>query len=114
MVRYFQALGVVAFFLFAGCSSVKGNDGNFPAYKIPEDEAEWVRNGEPLTFEEQSWLPQDRIDIFLDSEVYPVGEYRDLQIFVSKEDVRPFKRLYTKFGKNKFRVYKKAEHDKNK
>jgi len=114
MSRSRFVLGIFLLVFAWGCGSTKGNVGMFPVYKIPETEAEWIRNGEALIFEEQSWLPKDRIDILLDSEVYLVGEYRDVQVFVAKTDVRPFNRLYTKFGKNQFRVFKRAENDKNK
>ena len=45
--------------------------------------------------------------IFLDSEVYLVGDFQKTQIFVDKTDVRPFARLYTKYDLNKFRYYRK-------
>lgn len=97
----------------AGCGSLKGNIGSMPTYKIPDEEAAWIRNGEPLTFENEPWYPQDRLAVLMDSEVYKVGEDRGVMIFVEKADVRPYARLYTKFGKNKFRVFKKNCHDQD-
>ena len=44
---------------------------------------------------------------FLDSEVSVVGEYQSVQFFIDKVDVRPYERLYTKFGRNKFRLFEK-------
>ena len=86
-----------------------------PQYPIPHEEADWIVKGEPLKFEGQLWYPQDYVDILLDSEVAPVGEYKDVQFFVEKIDVRPYDRLYTKFGLNKFRVFTQdQDHDKSK
>jgi hypothetical protein len=98
--------------LLTSCSSnVKGNVGLMPNYAIPQEEAAWIRNGEPILFEEEYWYPQDNYDVLLDSEVIPVGEYQGVQFFVGKIDVRPYDRLYSKFGKNKFRIFKKKTPD---
>ena len=72
-------------------------------------EAEWIRNGEPIEFEDELWYPADSIEIFLDSEVSLIGEYQGVQFFIDKVDVRPFERLYTKFGRNKFRFFEKEK-----
>lgn len=94
----------------AGCSSnVQGNTGQLSVYNIPAQEAKWIRDGEPMEFEDGLWYPQDAIDVLLDSEVLLLGECQGVQIFVDKVDVRPFRALYTKFGKNKFRVFKKRD-----
>ena len=98
---------LVGLFL-AGCASTGGNTGNMSMYEIPDEEAAWIRNGEPLVFEEGTWFPQDKVDILLDTEVSLVGKYREVEVFVDKTDVRPYARLYTKFGKNMFRIFKKA------
>ena len=100
-------------FAVSGCSTsgISGNTGNMARYSAPTDEAEWIRNGEPIQFEEQLWYPQDSFDVLLDNEVYLTGEYRGVQFFVEKADVRPFDRLYTKFGRNKFRSYRKRAID---
>lgn len=107
---------ILSVFLFsiilAGCGTAGGNIGNMPTFKIPDEEADWIRNGEPLVMEEENWFPQDMFDILLDSEVYRVGEYRGVEVFAEKADVRPYQRLYTKFGKNRFRIFKKT-NDQN-
>ena len=82
-------------------------------YPTPQEEAGWIVKGEPVVFEGQQWAAQDYVDILLDSEVVLVGEYNGVQLFVEKIDVRPYDRLYTKFGVNKFRVLTK-ENDKSK
>jgi len=97
-----------------GCSGVKGNIGQMPVFAIPVIEAKWIREGEPLQFEDERWYPQDAVDVLLDSEVYLLGEYRGVQFFIQKADVRPFHTLYTKFGPNKFRMFKLEEqHDQD-
>jgi len=37
------------------------------------------------------------------------GEYRGVSFFVEKIDVRPYDKIFTKFGRNKFRVYRTAD-----
>ena len=104
-------LGVIAG-SFAGCAFSR------PAippqvYPIPTEEAEWIVKGQPIEFEGERWDPEDYVDLLLDSEVALAGESQGVQFFVEKIDVRPYDRLYTKFGLNKFRVFTKY-HDKSK
>ena len=98
-----------------GCSSVakeSGNIGQVQSYPVPTVEPEWIRNGEPIKFDGELWHPLDGLESFVDSEVYLAGEYRGVQFFVDKVDVKPYDRIYTKFGKNKFRVFeRREEHD---
>jgi len=94
--------------VIAGCTTTQGNIGNMPSYKMPlAGEAEWIRNGEPIEFEEELWYPRDMVDILMDVEVYLLDEFKGIQFFVEKIDVRPYDRLYTKFGRNKYRLFKK-------
>ena len=72
-------------------------------------EAEWIRNGEPISFEGEMWYPKDTVETLLDSEVILLGEYRDVQFFVDKIDIRPFARLYTKFHEKRFRVFQRLK-----
>ena len=96
------------FIVLSGCAGkVKGNVGHMENYRVSSKEAEWIRNGEPIEFEDKSWYPQDGFDILLDAEMILLGEYREVQFFAQKLDIRPFNLLYTKFGRNKFRVYRK-------
>jgi hypothetical protein len=90
-----------------GCRSTGGNVGKLQSYPFKTTEAAWIRNGEPIDFEGDLWFPVDGVETLLDSEVEIVAEYRNIQVFVEKIDVRPFNRLYTKFGRNKFRFYEK-------
>jgi hypothetical protein len=95
-------MGVV----LAGCAHSQENIGLMTKYVVPEIEAEWIRNGDPIEFEGQFWYPQDRYDILLDSEVFFLGKYRGVDFFIEKIDVRPYDKLFTKFGRNKFRIYR--------
>ena len=104
------ALVLLLTVIFPGCtSSQNGNIGNLQSYSTPVKEADWIRNGQPLEFEGEMWYPQDGIESLLDAEVLLLGEYQGVQIFVDKQDVRPFNRLYTKFNKNQFRYFEKQK-----
>ncbi|MCB9719443.1 MAG: hypothetical protein H6756_01055 [Candidatus Omnitrophica bacterium] len=94
-----------------GCVSTApgGNKGHLPTYPFTKIEPEWIRNGEPVDFEGELWFPQDGIESLTDQEVLPVGNYRDVQLFVDKVDVRPFDRVYTKFGVNKYRYFERTK-----
>ncbi|MBF0523006.1 MAG: hypothetical protein HQL24_08140 [Candidatus Omnitrophica bacterium] len=96
-------------FFVMGCSNIAGNAGALQAYQVPETEASWIRNGEPLEFEGSLWYPADDVESLLDSEVYKVGDYKGVQIFVEKRDVRPYNKLYTKFDRNQFRYFEKKK-----
>ena len=93
--------------LISGCQSSAGNIGQLQSYQIPTSEAAWIQDGEPIEFEGEKWFPQDGTESLIDSEVQLLGEFRDVQFFTDKEDVRPFARLYTKFGRNKYRYFEK-------
>jgi len=97
--------------LMMGCKTSTGNVGQLKSYPVPSLEAEWIRNGEPIEFEGDLWYPADGIESLVDSEVYMLGEYRDVRFFIDKRDVRPYNRLYTKFGRNRFRYFKKRESE---
>ncbi len=88
-----------------------GVGGRTQIYAAPAVEAAWIRDGEPLRFEGEEWYPRDGFDVLTDDEVLPLGEFRGVPFFVAKADVRPFRRLYTKFGRNKFRIYERAGRD---
>lgn len=95
----------------AGCFPLSHPTHAPQVYSFPETEPEWIRSGEPLTFEGESWYPQDNIALLLDSEVIRLGTYKDVEFFVEKTDVRPYNRLYTKFDKNKFRLFEEQGSD---
>ena len=80
-------------------------------HSVPLEEAVWIRNGEPIEFEKILWYPTDIVENLLDDEVYLVEEYRGVQFFLDKTDVRPYERIYTKFGKHKFRVFEQKTVD---
>lgn len=106
--------GIAIFFfsVMTGCA-MNGtlNGGQMAIYAVPGKEAEWIRNGEPIELDGKQWVPQDGIENLLDSEVYLLGEYRGVEFFVEKTDVKPYDRLYTKFGQNRFRYFQAKEED---
>jgi len=102
------SIGFCLFFA-TGCKSTTGNAGHIGVYPVASMESEWIRNGEPIEFEEQKWYPVDDVENFMDSEMYLAGEYRGVQFFIDRVDVRPYDRLYTKFGRNRFRFFEQRK-----
>lgn len=100
---------IVTAAVFFGCMSANQNAGMMAKYAFPEVEEAWIRNGEPIEFEGRQWYPQARYDLLLDSEMFLQGEYRGVPFFTEKIDVRPYSKVFTKFGRNKFRVYRTME-----
>lgn len=99
----------------AGCLPTSKSVDVPQIYKTPAQEAQWIRNGEPLIYQDQQWYPADATENLIDTEVIKLGEYQDVPFFVSKEDVEPYGRLYTKFSRNRYRYYKmkKPSDDQN-
>ena len=104
---------LIAFGLGAlGCAhSPINNDGNLQSYPTPVVEASWIREGQPIEYEGHKWYPIGDVEILTDSEVYQIGEYQGVQLFVDKLDTKPYERLYTKFAKNKFRYFEQGHND---
>ena len=88
-----------------------GNDGQLQSYPYPVIEAGWIRNGEAIEYDGHQWLPVDDVENLLDSEVYQIGEYKGVQIFVDKTDAKPYDRVYTKFARGKFRYFERPRND---
>jgi hypothetical protein len=98
--------------LLTGCSTVNpGNDGQVQSYSYPVIESEWIRNGEPIIFQNSKWYPQDDYEILQDSDVFQVAEYKGVQVFVEKISTKPYQRIYTKFDKNRFRYWEERDDD---
>lgn len=90
-----------------GCETPGGGKNyGFDNRSVPL-EPEWIRNGEPIEFEGELWFPADSIENLLDMEVYQVGVYKGIPIFIELTDVRPYDRIYTRFGKHQFRFFQK-------
>lgn len=96
----------------AGCThGTSNNEGQLQSYPVPVVEAGWIRNGEPIVYENKKWYPVRDVEVITDMEVYQIGEYRDVQIFVTKTDIKPYRRIYTKFAKNKYRYFERDTND---
>ncbi len=98
---------LIGFSSFSGCvsSGIKVTE----VYPAPENEADWIRNAEPIEFENELWYPVDDIENLIDDEMLSLGEYRLVKFFAEKKDIKPYERLYTKFGRHKYRVFEKSE-----
>ena len=96
---------VVVSAALAGCFPKSRPDYIPQIYKAPDIEAPWIRNGEPLVYKDQEWYPADDTENLIDTEVYKLGEYQEVLFFAAVEDVEPYQRLYTKFGRNRYRYY---------
>ena len=97
--------------LIAGCASTNSsnNVGQLESYTAPVIEAAWIRNGEPIVFDKHQWFPVDDVESMRDTELYQITEYKGVQVFVDKVDVKPYDRLYTKFAKGKFRFFERQD-----
>ncbi len=93
-----------AVWVLAGCLGppVKGD----PAVTLGLEPG-WIREGHPIEFEGEFWYPVDDVESFLDSEMYLVGRFEKTDFFVDRVDIKPYKHLYTKFGRNKYRMFDK-------
>lgn len=94
-----------------GCTNITHNAGRMEQYAVPDEEAEWIQQGNPIKFDGEVWHPQDNFDVLLDSEVYFKGQYNGVPFFVEKIDVQPYNKVFTKFGRNKFRIYRAMEDE---
>ena len=95
-----------------GCASLNsGNNGQVQSYPSPAIEAVWIRDGEPIEYDGAKWYPANDYEVLQDSEVFQIGEYKGVQIFVEKIAVKPYERIYTKFDKNKFRYFERRDND---
>ena len=112
IIKKFVACSLIAGLWLTGCMhSPTNNEGQVQSYSAPTIEAGWIRDGQPIDYDGKKWYPVNDVEVLMDSEVYQVGEYKGVQIFVDKLDTKPYQRLYTKFSKNKFRYYEKRDHD---
>lgn len=100
-------IAIILLGITAGCLPLSRMPRAVQIYSFPDIEPEWIRNGQPLEFEGELWYPQDDIALLTDPEVMRVGFYKDVEVFIAKTDIRPYNWLYTKFGKNKFRIFEK-------
>ncbi len=101
-LKLFLIIGCV---VLVGCFPKSHPDYLPQIYKAPDTEAPWIRSGEPLVYQDRKWMAADDTESLTDMEVLKVGEYQDVEFFAAKEDVEPYQRLYTKFGRNRYRYF---------
>ena len=94
--------------LLGGCVGSKAQ--NQPAsVRFAFAEAAWIQNGKPASFENELWYPQDDVENLLDSEVYVIGQYEGIRLYAEYSDVQPYNRIYTRFAKNRYRLFEKKQ-----
>ena len=110
--RFGVGLWFMLTIFLGGCTTVNsGNNGQVQSYPYPAIEAGWIRDGEPIEYDGSRWYPVNDYEVLKDPEVFQIGEYKGVQIFVEKIAVKPYERLYTKFDKNKFRYFERRDND---
>lgn len=95
----------ILIFMLVGCVSPGTKKNSYDIYDTPDLEAQWIRDGMPIDYAGTLWYPVDDIESFTDSEMLKIGEHNGVPYFVDRVDIKPYNRLYTKFGRNKFRYY---------
>ncbi len=110
-IKYGLFVLIIGVLGVSGCAGRSGNNGNIQNYPVYSQEAQWIKSGDSLEYEGELWYPADGVESFTDTEMYLLGEYRSVQFFADKVDVKPDSRIYTKFGRNKFRFYEKRQRD---
>ena len=96
---------VIAMMVVCCSGCVASGRGDGPGADTGLTEPVWIRNAEPLVFENEDWFPTDEVENLLDSEVFQIGVSRDVPFFIEKTDIRPYERLYTRFSKNRYRAF---------
>jgi hypothetical protein len=102
-----------AFFLYvmavlvSGCELSRQAIDTMSAQNAPLSEAAWIHNAQPIEYEGELWFPTREVESLMDEEVFKVGVYRDVPFFIDRRDIRPYERLYTYFGRNRYRAFEK-------
>jgi len=90
----------LSLFILFGCA---GNSSLVNLYVA--NEPAWVRDGQPIKFEDCDWYPSDNVENLLDKEMVLMGEYEGVQFFTERKDIRPFSAIYTKFDDHQYREF---------
>ena len=91
-----------------GCALSDKNATTAESWSYPLSEPDWVREGQPIDYDGAKWFPTRDVENLLDSEVYPLGEYKGVKFFFDRTDIKPFERIYTQFGRNRYRAFEKT------
>ncbi|MEW6008659.1 MAG: hypothetical protein AB1629_03400 [Candidatus Omnitrophota bacterium] len=107
--------GILVLFLaivLAGCAGSYAARRNID-YAIKE--AEWIKDGKPLIYDNKSWYATEFIENHLDNEMEYVGEFQNAPFYVERRQIKPYNRIYTKFDYHKYRLFlerKPTDYDK--
>lgn len=105
---FFLLVMLLALILFAGCAG--GAMGRY-IRSYPIREADWIRDGKPIIYEGLNWHPTENIENHLDKEMEYVGEFQRVPFYVERRQIKPYNRIYTKFGYHKYRVFLEKKND---
>ena len=103
-LKLLMTLNLLILLSVFGCVSL-----NTKGLRFAVEEAGWIREGEPIILEGEQWYPQDIIENLLDEEMLNIYAYKEESVYIEKKEVRPYNRLYTKFGQNKYRLFEKND-----
>jgi len=111
MKRITTYLGFIVLYVLVGCQTTADHSEWGMKTTDPYAEASWIRQGEPIMYNNEAWYPADDVETLLDSEVIYIGAYRNVRFYIAKVDVYPYNRLYTVFGKNQYRYFEPKVKD---
>ena len=101
------------FFILALFGCAAGSSGRISSDYAIKD-ADWIREGRPIIYEDKSWFPTEHIENHLDREMEYLGEFQQVPFYVERRQIKPYNRIYTKFGYHKYRLFlKKKEYDRD-
>ncbi|MBF0388271.1 MAG: hypothetical protein HQL20_10565 [Candidatus Omnitrophica bacterium] len=89
----------------AGCAGSSRALDNGVNSGAPLTEPDWIRNGEAIELENNIWFPTREVERFMDGEMFRIGNYRGVEVFIERTDIRPFARLYTRFDQGRYRAF---------
>ncbi len=105
--QFVFATGAVALALAVFALTGKGLAASPEPWAAPLTEPDWIRDGLPIEYDHSLWYPTREVENLLDAEVYLLGESRGVKFFCDRTDIKPFERIYTRFGKNRYRAFEK-------
>jgi hypothetical protein len=107
--QFIIALFLILIFSLAGCAAGYLNK----PHDYTTKEADWIRNGQPITYDNKKWYPTEYIENHLDVEMEYAGEFQKVPFYVERRQIKPFNRIYTKFDYHKYRLFTERREGSN-